>query len=158
MRRKGFTIVELLIVIVVIGILAAITVVAYNGIQNRGNDAAVRADLSNFAKIMEIQKADIGTYPASLTVAMGLKFSKNSYGQDSQNGNVRYCYNSANDSYVLVSNSKSGNYFKVVNGVISTNPAVYGWSVCDLVGLSSTNPAQNGYWQASSPQWATWTN
>ena len=34
-RQKGFTIVELLIVIVVIGILAAITVVAYNGIQER---------------------------------------------------------------------------------------------------------------------------
>ena len=33
--RQGFTIVELLIVIVVIGVLAAITVVAYNGIQDR---------------------------------------------------------------------------------------------------------------------------
>lgn len=34
-RRRGFTIVELLIVIVVIGILAAITIVAYNGVQER---------------------------------------------------------------------------------------------------------------------------
>ena len=33
--KSGFTIVELLIVIVVIGILAAITIVAYNGIQSR---------------------------------------------------------------------------------------------------------------------------
>ena len=34
-RNRGFTFVELLIVIVVIAILAAITVVAYSGIQNR---------------------------------------------------------------------------------------------------------------------------
>lgn len=37
--RRGFTIVELLIVIVLIGILATITVVAYNGIQERAKDA-----------------------------------------------------------------------------------------------------------------------
>ena len=34
-KRRGFTIVELLIVIVVIGILAAITIIAYNGVQVR---------------------------------------------------------------------------------------------------------------------------
>ena len=42
-NRSGFTIVELLIVIVVIGILAAITVVAYNGIQERARMAAALA-------------------------------------------------------------------------------------------------------------------
>ena len=40
-RRKGFTIVELLIVIVVIAILAAISVVAYNGIQERAKATAL---------------------------------------------------------------------------------------------------------------------
>jgi prepilin-type N-terminal cleavage/methylation domain-containing protein len=42
--KSGFTIVELLIVIVVIGILAAITIVAYNGIQDRANDTSVKSD------------------------------------------------------------------------------------------------------------------
>jgi prepilin-type N-terminal cleavage/methylation domain-containing protein len=43
----GFTIVELLIVIVVIGILAAITIVAYNGIQDRGRMSRMQNDLRN---------------------------------------------------------------------------------------------------------------
>lgn len=38
---RGFTIVELLIVIVVIAVLAAITTVAFNGIQKRAGDSAI---------------------------------------------------------------------------------------------------------------------
>ena len=53
-KRSGFTIVELLIVIVVIAILAAITVVAYNGIQERANSSKAKADLSQLAKAMNL--------------------------------------------------------------------------------------------------------
>lgn len=45
-KAKGFTIVELLIVVVIIAILAAITIVAYNGIQNRAK-ASAGAQLAN---------------------------------------------------------------------------------------------------------------
>ena len=48
--KNGFTIVELLIVIVVIGILAAITIVAFSGIQNRANNTTLSTDLSNAQK------------------------------------------------------------------------------------------------------------
>lgn len=47
-KNSGFTIVELLIVIVVIGILAAITIVAYNGIQERARLASAKAFESQF--------------------------------------------------------------------------------------------------------------
>ena len=50
MRNKGFTIVELLIVIVVIGILAAITIVAYNGIQTRAQDTKINADIATIVR------------------------------------------------------------------------------------------------------------
>jgi prepilin-type N-terminal cleavage/methylation domain-containing protein len=44
--QRGFTIVELLIVIVVIGILAAITIVAYNGVQTRAQNAKIQSDIA----------------------------------------------------------------------------------------------------------------
>ena len=46
-RQTGFTIVELLIVIVVIGILAAITIVAYNGIQTRAQNTQRINEIQN---------------------------------------------------------------------------------------------------------------
>jgi len=53
-NRAGFTIVELLIVIVVIAILAAISIVAYNGIQNRGKASSGQATASQVAKKAEL--------------------------------------------------------------------------------------------------------
>lgn len=64
---SGFTIVELLIVIVVIAILAAITVVAYNGIQARAQDAQIRSIASQFAKSFNRWSVESGvtTYPGA---------------------------------------------------------------------------------------------
>ena len=66
--RQGFTIVELLIVIVVIAVLAAISIVAFTGIQNRAYDSAVKNDLSNFAKKVQLIAADSGDVPAGAHV------------------------------------------------------------------------------------------
>lgn len=63
--KSGFTIVELLIVIVVIGILAAISIVAYNGIQQRGRDTQRLHDMSAITKALEIYKIQTGSYPES---------------------------------------------------------------------------------------------
>lgn len=53
MNRKGFTIVELLIVIVVIAILAAISIVAYNGVQERATSSALRAEMSQLQRTIQ---------------------------------------------------------------------------------------------------------
>ncbi len=66
-KYRGFTIVELLIVIVVIAILAAITIVAYNGIQTRGNNSAAATAAVNVSKKLEAYNALYGNYPASGT-------------------------------------------------------------------------------------------
>lgn len=52
-NKRGFTLVELLIVIVVIAILAAISIVAYNGIQNRSKTSAGAAFASQVQKKVE---------------------------------------------------------------------------------------------------------
>jgi prepilin-type N-terminal cleavage/methylation domain-containing protein len=62
-RNSGFTIVELLIVIVVIAILATIVIVAYNGITNRANDSRRMSDLESISKTLEEQYVDTGSYP-----------------------------------------------------------------------------------------------
>lgn len=60
---RGFTIVELLIVIVIIGILASITVTAYNGITERARFAAMRSDLSQINSLVQQYYAEHGSYP-----------------------------------------------------------------------------------------------
>lgn len=65
-KQKGFTIVELLIVIVVIGILAAIVIVAYNGVQGKARDSARIAKVKSIAKAIELYYVDNGTYPQIL--------------------------------------------------------------------------------------------
>ncbi|MDB5165170.1 MAG: Type secretion system protein [Candidatus Saccharibacteria bacterium] len=62
-HAKGFTIIELLIVIVVIGILAAITTVAFSGIQQRGRDAQRKSDVVAITKALELYYLDNGQYP-----------------------------------------------------------------------------------------------
>lgn len=68
--HRGFTIVELLIVIVVIAILASISVVAYNGIQQRSRDSIRKSDINAIAKALELHYIDKSSYtqPESLCV------------------------------------------------------------------------------------------
>lgn len=68
-RRVGFTIVELLVVIVVLGILAGITVVSFNGIAKRARNAARTSDLVQIDKLLKVYKVFNGDYPAMVYTA-----------------------------------------------------------------------------------------
>lgn len=71
MRKNGFTIVELLIVIVVIAILAAITIVAFNGVQSSSRDAVKKQDVAAIVKALEAYYAEKGYYPNANTYTPG---------------------------------------------------------------------------------------
>lgn len=62
-HTTGFTIVELLIVIVIIGILAAVTIVAFNGISQRAKEASVLSDARQDASAMRVHYEINGVYP-----------------------------------------------------------------------------------------------
>lgn len=61
--KSGFTIVELLIVIVVIGILAAITIVAYNGFTTRAENTKTINSVTAYTKTLLLYGSDKGSYP-----------------------------------------------------------------------------------------------
>ena len=67
--RSGFTIAELLVVIVVIGILATLGVVAYNGIQGRTAEASMVTELTGAAKLLDSDRVVLGYYPSSVAAA-----------------------------------------------------------------------------------------
>lgn len=61
--RKGFTIVELLVVIVVIAILAGISITAYSGIQQRADTTSRLSEMKAWEKALRIYIADKGSLP-----------------------------------------------------------------------------------------------
>lgn len=98
LHSAGFTIVELLIVIVVIAILASITVFSYRGATGRAADVAILSDLENVQDSLELYESKKGTYPGATedgingSIAlvmqgirqndvMSVEFSKDAYGQ-----------------------------------------------------------------------------
>ena len=69
--KLGFTIVELLVVIVVIGILAVITVVSYTGISSRAIAISLTSDLDNTSKQLKLDQVINSAYPTTLASANG---------------------------------------------------------------------------------------
>jgi len=102
--RRGFTIVELLIVIVVIGILAAITIVAFNGVQQRAKASAAQSFATQAnKKVVAYAAINNDLYPTTLAAAEvydanGTTFqytvnnlsSPRTYGITATNGTVSY--------------------------------------------------------------------
>jgi len=106
--KPGFTIVELLIVIVVIGILAAITIVAFNGVQGKAKLASMQSELVGAAKKLESYKFAVSTtaqYPSDLTTGGIASSSSNTLAYIPSNGST-YCLSVANgQDSLFVTNS-----------------------------------------------------
>lgn len=175
-RESGFTIVELLIVIVVIAILAAVSIVAYSGIQDRSNDSVVQTDLANFSKSLKLTMVDSVDPPSGgLTRSSGVdgagdssqfpgiafRFSRSAY--DSGSNNAYYCAGTETSSGVksfrLLVKSKSGNVFSHYSTGVTTN---LGKSIVLSSGYCLNGYGNSGTWSygynAVSNAWFGWTN
>jgi prepilin-type N-terminal cleavage/methylation domain-containing protein len=66
----AFTIVELLVVIVVIGILAAISIVSYSGVTQRATVVSLQSDLANASQQLKLFQIDNNAYPTTINCAL----------------------------------------------------------------------------------------
>lgn len=107
--KSGFTIVELLIVIVVIAILAAITIVAYNGIQQRARASSASTALNQANKKLALYAIDNSAYPADLATA-GITDTSDvtyQYSYDNTASPATYCVTATSGSVSYKASSSS---------------------------------------------------
>jgi len=65
-EANGFTMIELMIVVSIVGILATLAVPSYQGTLIRAREAALRQDLFTMRDVLDQHRADQGKYPLSL--------------------------------------------------------------------------------------------
>lgn len=121
-EQKGFTIVELLIVIVVIGILAAIVIVAFNGVQNQAKGTQYKTDAASITKVAEAYNADETTsgYPTTAAAVHGVTSVQ-------LPSNVRLAATAVTTAPASTAGS--------TNPTIASGVKTYNWKSCGSAGL-----------------------
>lgn len=128
--KNGFTIVELLVVIVVIGILAGLTIVAYNGVQRGAVESSMKTELRSGSKLVETKFLTNGQYPSDL-VALN-----NGQTLVASSGST-YTYNTSGTGYCLaITNSKTPNRYKVTSSDTSIQAGSCDVTVSTILGTT----------------------
>ena len=133
--QPGFTIVELLIVVVVIAILAAITVVAYTGISAQARESAAKAEVSQNAKVAVGMMARLNSGTPSTAVMMAnlnqIQFTSEDYRV------ISYCTNGVDSMLGVSTTAGESYYYRQSTGEVAAN-AGDGFNPCGDVSMSGT--------------------
>lgn len=114
-QKRGFTLLETLIIITIIGILVAIGLTSYTNIQARARDTKRKNDLDSLQEAVELYHLDYDTYPASALIDWGGSFTDGStvymaeVPQDPSGNTYVYEYLEVEDGYRLYSTLENVN-------------------------------------------------
>jgi type II secretion system protein G len=107
-QKRGFTLLEMLIIITIIGVLVAIGLTNYTDVQVRARDTKRKNDLASLQEAVELYHLDYDTYPASALIAWGGSFTDDNgtvymaeVPQDPSGNSYVYEYLSDGDGYRL---------------------------------------------------------
>jgi prepilin-type N-terminal cleavage/methylation domain-containing protein len=78
-KQRGFTIIELIVVIAVIAVLAGIVLVNVQGYMLKARNASSLSNVTNYIKALTLYYADNGAYPIEDYCSLGLPKILNSY-------------------------------------------------------------------------------
>jgi type II secretion system protein G len=88
--QKGFTLVEILVVVTIVGILSSFLFSNYVGARQRARDATRKSDLQQIRAAFELYKADTGIYPPLTTGLEGTGWNSTACGGVFQQNSVVY--------------------------------------------------------------------
>ena len=94
MGQQGFTVIELLLVVIIIGILSAIAIPNFLASRQKSSLTAVKADVKNISTAIWAYHSDQGLFPSNLT-GLSPDYMKAVPAMPDSNGNYRYCVDNA---------------------------------------------------------------
>ena len=99
--RNGFTIIEITVVVVVIGLLVGIVTISYRSIMESNREETVKAAAQSAATAINEYKAEKGTFPSSLSTLT----------IDNSSAGYQYAYNPTTDAYCVTASVKGASAY-----------------------------------------------
>ncbi|MDN5274407.1 MAG: ral secretion pathway protein [Candidatus Saccharibacteria bacterium] len=165
--QKGFTVIELVIVIVVIGILATIGILSYGSAQKKAYDASVQSDLESISGELEAYRARVDTANPSQQFprtkvnleSLEIQATKNAY-DTTISYNMIYCITNTGadpyQGYKLIARSKSGSIYLMTQDGFQTNTFTASDLTSTLCSTLGMGLVSNGMYAPNT--WQDWVH